>query len=492
MTVRTDFRTDALTDWLASGSTVRICGLDFVPIAHPLLTDAVQCIVKGQAAVYFLRQQPHGNVWLLKRFSPGRRPSDAYLDSVPHCLPGSIAFFTCTQRRMIDAKLIDRRYSGFRSSELGEWLTGTMLMPKVPGAPWSSIADSLRDREIELAFERRLSAAANLAECVQRLEDGGCAHRDLSSGNLFLDDNARVFVIDWDSVYHGRLPFQPNTTVGTAGYTAPFTRGPRGHFEATRSWCPAADRYALGILIAELLLTRPELGPPHEDGSLFAQAQLDDPGHEFVRDQAETLCRLNLECGVLLLKTLRADSFTECPSPATWLRSLRGVSRVGSNGNRASVVHQARIKQSCSAPRAAATRNRRRNGHRASQGTNARWWNANRESARVTCEHCQRTMHKPREILTQLQAKGHPLLCSECLRTQLETWKSEQSEWRERNPEARCSQCGETFRLRRSKLDLLITRAKPLLCWTCFRARGQAAAPASHVPAARFTERTTP
>ena len=466
MAVRLAFDTDVLAEWLASGATVRICGLDFVPIASRLLPGSAQCIVKGQAAVYFLRQQPQGNVWLLKRFSPGRRPSDDYLDRVPHCLPGSIAFFTCTQRRILDAKHIDRRYSEFRSNELTDWLTGAVLMPKVPGAPWSSIADSLRDREIDLNPPERLSAAANLAECVQRLEDGGCAHRDLSSGNVFLDDETRVFAIDWDSVYHERLPFQPNTTVGTNGYSAPFTRVPGGHFVARRSWCPGADRYALGILIAELLLTRPELGPPHEDGSLFAQAQLDDPGHEFVREQAEALCRLNLDCGILLLKTLRAASFAECPSPAAWLRALRRGPRAGKNGNHADGGHRARIKL----PRPV-------------QETTA---------TRVTCEHCQSPIRKPRETLAQLRAKGNPLLCGKCLRAQLETWASEETSWRESHPETRCTQCGKPFRLRRDKLDQLTARARPVLCRTCFGARNVKLTTTSHIPAAKYAERTFP
>ncbi len=76
------------TEWLVSGKTARICGLDLKPIPHPAMPNMPQCVIKGQASVFFLRQYPHNNVYLLKKFTPARRPTDDYLQTVTQYLPG--------------------------------------------------------------------------------------------------------------------------------------------------------------------------------------------------------------------------------------------------------------------------------------------------------------------------------------------------------------------------------------------------------------------
>ena len=322
--------------WLSSGQTMRISGLDLSPVPHPVFPETAQCIVKGQAAAYFLRQHPQENIWLLKKFAPSRRPSDAYLNIVHECLPGGFEFFTCTQRRLLTAGHLDRRYSAYGATEFNDWIEGTILMPKVPGSPWSSVADSLRERETIMTLEQRMRAGANLAECVDRLEAGDCCHRDLSASNVFLDQDSRIYLIDWDSLYHPKLPFQPNTTTGTMGYIAPFIRGESGNWDAARSWCQHADRYALAILVAEILLTGPENGPAQEDGSMFAQSHLVDPDGCFVKERIEAVSQVDGSVGGMLGQALHASSFTDCPSPGQWRSVLRKALRVRQSAQDAS------------------------------------------------------------------------------------------------------------------------------------------------------------
>jgi serine/threonine protein kinase len=308
MPVTCDTGVSSVDAWLWSGQTMRLAGLDFVPMCHPAFQDTAQRVVKGQAAVYFLRQQPHGSVWLLKKFSPSRRPSDEYLARVQECLPGGIEFFTCTQRRFLSADLVDGRHSPYRAPEFAAWLEGTILMPKVPGTSWSVVADSLRSGEVDLTLAQRLRAAANLADCVGRLETAGCCHRDLSGSNVFLADDARIFVIDWDSLWQAQLPYQANTTVGTPGYIAPFTRSPTGDWDALRSWRPYADRYALAVLIAEILLVSTALSDAQEDSTLFAQAQLEHPDGEFIRTQTDRLMQISIAVGQLFNEAVHAPA----------------------------------------------------------------------------------------------------------------------------------------------------------------------------------------
>ena len=400
-----------VNQWLMSGQTARIAGFDFEPVPHPLLPNAVQKVVKGQAAVYFLRQHPHGHVWLLKKFSPSRRPSDDYLRRVDQYLPSGAEFFSCSQRRYLKADHLDRLYTTFQGNGFDRWLAGTILMPKVPGSPWASLADSLRDGEVAMSWGHRVRAGLNLAGCVERLETSGCSHRDLSSSNVFVELDGRVHLIDWDCLYHPSLPYQPNTTPGTMGYLAPFLKTPSGSWDAASSWCAGADRYALAILIAEILLIDPGTPAIREDGTLFAQAELDDPDGDFAQEQVDALWHRERRCGALLWKALHATSFEKCPAPAHWRHVLRNPQRGPG----------------------------RLQAHHASVGANRKRRSDNRQghdSLQITCEHCRKTIGKTRSQVNELRAKGSPLLCPACLMLQLEQWRMEQANWNREHPDA--------------------------------------------------------
>lgn len=494
---------DVIDRWLGAGQTARISGLDFTPLAHPILPDTAQRIVKGQAAGYLLRQHPQGNVWFLKKFAPSRRPSDAYLQAVDRCLPGGVEFFTCTQRRLITANHVDHRYSAYKAAEFLSWIEGTILMPKVPGSPWSSVADSLREGESTLTLEQRLTAGMNLAECIDRLEAGGCCHRDLSASNVFVDQDGRIYLIDWDSLCHPNLPFQANTTVGTAGYIAPFTRAASGAWDASCSWRPYADRYALAILIAEILLTGAGRAPAQEDGTMFAQKQLEDPDNGLTKERIDDLWRLDRAAGQLLWKALHASSFGTCPPPAQWRcvlrKALRGqqppTDRVGS-WNRGS-------RRACSSCGAKTWVTDTWYAQLHSRGVpflckacrDARRLQRDQTHPAVTCEHCRRSTRMSRGKLDALRAKGSPVLCPLCLRAQLDQWKREQSAWGREHPEVHCSDCGTRFRIRRDQRDALATRGRPPLCRECLRspARNRPArpSPAPRGIMARFLSRFT-
>jgi serine/threonine protein kinase len=291
---------DVASDWLESGQVARICGLDLRPLPNPVLAARPQCITKGQATVFFLQQVPQGNIWFLKIFSPGRRPVDDYLRTVSSCLPGGAGFFTCTQRRLLVREYLDVGRSTYTNPALTNLIDGGVMMPKVPGSTWASIADDLRDGTLVLSTAKRLQMCINLAECVCILEAGQCCHRDISYTNVFFDQDGRAYLIDWDCLYHPQLTFQPNTTVGTMGCIAPFIQASDGNTDAALSWCACSDRFALAVLITEILLVGPETPLPHEDGTLFSQAQIDSAGNDFVTEQTQKLTKVSKPCGYLL------------------------------------------------------------------------------------------------------------------------------------------------------------------------------------------------
>ncbi|NLX15201.1 MAG: hypothetical protein GXY44_16355 [Phycisphaerales bacterium] len=468
--------------WLASHQPARIAGFDLQPVAHPLLPDTPQRIVKGQAAVYFLKDQ-HDNIWLLKKFTLSRRPTDAYLEQVSKLLPGRASFFTCTQRRILCSDHLDYSYSNYRNHELSDWLTGTILMPKVPGSPWATIADALRENDLKMSLPERLRAALSLAECVQHLEDGGCSHRDLSPGNIFISEDQHVYPIDLDSLYHRELPWQTNTTIGTLGFIAPFTRGPTGNYDASLSWCPLADRFALAILITELLLVNDSSPPPQGDGSLFAQAQLEQPESEFVRTQIEALAGIHPECGILLWQVLHRQEFGRCPAPQHWRAVLRKALRAHHDRflDQPSPDNQkTQISHSCSAcgrlfniDIARLTILNEQNkpvlcyscfGVRHLQ----RRGRDERDRMEALCERCQAPLRFPRQQIQTLRTAGKPILCRSCLAKQMADWKAEQLAYRQARTKVICATCGQSFLMLKDKQQTLLAKGRPQLCRSCF------------------------
>ncbi len=489
MTIDVTTNKDIVNDWLTSGQAFRICGQDLRPVPHGVFADRAFCIIKGQAEVYFLEQVPHGNIWLLKVFAPGRRPTDDYLGAVSGYLPGTAEFFTCTQRRLLTEDHMDLRNSGFRNPALARLTEGAVMMPKVPGTTWASIADDLRDGTMELSYAQRLRMGLSLAKCISMLEAGQCSHRDLSSTNVFFDENGRAYLIDWDCLYHPQLPFQPNTTVGTMGYMARFIAVTGCHADATLSWCASADRFALAVLIVETLLVGPETASPHEDGSLFSQAQIDTPGDVFVRDQIKQLERISKPCAALAEQAFNSPSFAECPSPGDWVGALKYTLRKqqcikGPGPNRGQ--YRPFVRAACSKcdtsfkTSEAKVKMIEDKGQellcRSCLKIQMNEWSAgkaqrNMDIPQVCCEHCQGYFRLEREKLDALLAKGKPILCAACLGEQLRKWRAEHDK---KYTRIACAECGTGFNMRIDKLNDLKHKGKQVLCRDCLGAKFKA------------------
>jgi DNA-directed RNA polymerase subunit RPC12/RpoP len=477
--------TDIPRDWLQSGETVRICGQDFRPKSSGHLAGAPLCIQKGQATVVFLEQVPQGHTWLLKLFTPGRWPTDAYLLGVEKCLPGTVACFACTQRRLLTREHLDVRASSYKNPALADWVSGGVMMPKVPGTSWASVAEDLRDGAVQMSLSERLRLSLALARIIDILEAAQCSHRDLSGTNVFVDEQGRIWLIDFDCLYHPSLPFQANTTVGTMGYVAPFLKVTGGSPDAALSWRPYADRFSLAVLVAEILITGPDLAPPHEDGTLFSQSQIDEPGNRFVREMIGRLKGLSKPCGLLLERAFGSLTFEACPSPQEWIRALRRALRgvqagqaTGSQGDgkrRFVWVLCAQCGSAFSIARAKHDELRQKGKSilcrrcLSSQFTESSVARAQHrlDFPEVSCEHCGKTFSLPRITVDSLRHRGRPILCPECLPSQLEKWRAEQAEYDRSHPLVACAICGKGFRLRKERLDQLTSQGKAVLCSAC-------------------------
>lgn len=314
---------DLVEYWLKTGRNAHISKLLLKPVEHQNMKGKPLSSQKGQATVYFLIAD-NGQWWLLKKFHNSRSLNKKYLNQVKSLLPENEGLICGTQREVLSSGVLNKTAGFHYSSELDNWLDGTILMPRIAGYDWSCLADDLRSRTVQLDRNERLTLCLRLTELVKLMEEYQCCHRDLSSGNVFIDCGTfLVSLIDFDSLYHPILKMPKVTTCGTTGYTCHLAWAD-GLPDARKTWCLHADRFALAVLIAEFLLIEPNMRSTGE-GGIFDQDELRNQGG---RNLDLILQNLNAKLPLaaqLLEAAVRCSSFSDCPSPQDWLDFYRTV-----------------------------------------------------------------------------------------------------------------------------------------------------------------------
>ncbi len=310
---------DDVAKWLHSGKAVVIAGHNVRPRMHPVFPEMPLSIVRGQAEAFFTTDDT-GSEWIIKKFHPGRSPEPTYLQRVGSLLPQGDAFDSGTRRVILGpADTV-----GVRPGRLAAWLDGTILMPRVSGLDWAGLADQIRSGQVSLDVRQRGHLGAALIAAVGSLESAGCAHRDLSCSNVYFEpDRLALSLIDWDGLYHSSLTMPDNTTCGTPGYVPPFVATSEG-LDATKTWGPTADRFALAVILVEILAM--ERGSPlAEDGGLFDQRDLDRRAGASIRAATDAIRGRHPLAVALFQRALSADDNIACPAPDEWLGALPGI-----------------------------------------------------------------------------------------------------------------------------------------------------------------------
>jgi serine/threonine protein kinase len=259
-------------EWLISRINACFMNHSLKPVEHTLMAGKPLSSQKGQAEAFFLIDD-NGLWWILKKFHNNCGLELKYMKQVTRVLPGDAGFACGKHRDILERNSLDNIRGYYYSRELNDWLNGTILMPRIRGCDWASLADDLRESKVVLDFSQRAALARQLAELAETLEKHQCSHRDLSCGNVYIDmDSWQVSLIDFDSVYHPSIKMPSKTTCGTSGYTCHLAWN-GSSLDPANTWCEYADRYALAILIAEIILIDSSSGMTGE-GGIFNQDEL--------------------------------------------------------------------------------------------------------------------------------------------------------------------------------------------------------------------------
>ena len=307
---------EVIDNWLPSGQYARIDQLLVKPVEHKLLKGKPLSSQKGQAEAFYLMDNK-SQWWILKKFHNACSLDRNYLEKIASLLPKADGFLCGTQRQILHSHSLKSGQNDYYSPEFSRWLDGTILMPRIKGIDWSTLADELRCGNIHLDKMQRLTLCRNLTQLIELLEKNQCCHRDLSSGNVFIDtDTWQVSLIDFDSFYHPSLAMPQATTCGTLGYTAPYSWN-NGKLDPAGTWCAHADRYALTLLIAEFLLVDQNSNATGE-GGIFDQDELKRCSGNDLNSIVRQIKIQYPKVGQLLEETICSSNFSQCPSPQDW------------------------------------------------------------------------------------------------------------------------------------------------------------------------------
>jgi hypothetical protein len=267
-------------------------------------------MVGGRAQVYQLMDTETARVFALKVMLPAfRTPSLVRSASVLAQLGSLPGFESCAQVYFTPEK---------DPEDLARYpdLAYASLMPWIEGQTWSMV---LSDSDTPLNNASSWEIAYQFVRLVRLLERHEMAHCDLSGSNIIVDVPAlKVALIDFDDLYWPGAARPVTEPMGTPGYRR--WTGEEGHH---RLWSATGDRFALAILVAEMLAWRDETIRSMSAGdSYFTETDLESRDPPRYRALSDYLHSLNVQVGALFDRAWQARSNASCPTAEEWRAAI--------------------------------------------------------------------------------------------------------------------------------------------------------------------------
>src|SRR5579875_1376420 len=145
-----------------------------------------------------------------------------------------------------------------------------MVFEYLPGGDLAAYCRELRSRNIRIALPDFFRLARQLCRALSHIHSHGIVHRDVSLGNIWLDERGDAHLGDFDTATSAEYPL-PDSGVSTfEGFAAP-------EMQANGPVDARADIYSLGAILYEVLTA---ISPPMHDDltsmTLVAPSRLRD------------------------------------------------------------------------------------------------------------------------------------------------------------------------------------------------------------------------
>ncbi|PZD94585.1 hypothetical protein DNH61_16590 [Paenibacillus sambharensis] len=203
-----------------------------------------------------------------------------------------------------------------------------VLMPWIKGPTWTDILLEQGD----FGADTSLHTARSLAEVLSYMEQRGLAHCDLSGPNVMIPGllhditpavKSWVQLIDIEQIYASQLDKPEHLSKGSPGYASIRP----GH---QPMWNKYADRFAGGVLIAEMLAWfDPEIRS-HSWGESYFDPERMQEDEQRAELLTEVLKRTyGSEVAALFRQVWDSDDLLRCPTFGEWYITLSLIKRPG-------------------------------------------------------------------------------------------------------------------------------------------------------------------
>lgn len=272
-----------------------------------------------QGTVYKLLSEDGGQDVAMKVFRPSfRHPS---LIRTSEKMLGISGF---RGLRVCDRQVLSPQLEMELLSQYPELLY-SVIMPWIDGDTWCEVIQERRELQEEQCRHLAISFAGILADMEQR----GLAHTDLSSSNLMISgyqaedlSEVRIELLDLEDLYMAGIEEPDHLPEGINGYMAQYVR-------KDLVWGPDSDRFAGGILIAEMLAwSSPEIRNLSWGDSYFDPDELQQECNRFELMQQTIEKLYGYEAAGLFVRLWRSEQLQQCPSFGEWLIALSSIDSV--------------------------------------------------------------------------------------------------------------------------------------------------------------------
>lgn len=287
------------------GDTITLGSKTYEFLPHPIFADAAYGQEGRKGVVYQLRN--NGDLYALKSFRK------SYRDSSLRDICTSLAQLELSGMEICRRDCLTDDWAGEALCEFPDF-EYAVLMPWIEGSTWFEliVERTVLDRGSSIAIAR------NTCDVLAKLENRGFAHCDVSGSNVIVHpQTGAIHFIDVEDMHGPGLALESAFPQGSAGYQHPANPGAR-----QGQWCIEGDRFAGGVLLAEMLTWHePEVRAKSDREHFFAESEMQKDGERFQLMLAK-LGAISKGLAACFRRVWEAETLADCPRLGEWRRLL--------------------------------------------------------------------------------------------------------------------------------------------------------------------------